>query len=218
MDTVVCFNRVGFESPKELQQHCQTSGELGDAAGMRAFRLLRVMRVVRLVKRFQSIQRQVKVITSTVSAVSSLMLLLAVFLLIFSIVGMRIFGSKSIDSLGDPPSLSLASSCVDAAPAHGLPAFAVALVPGPHSPQQSLLLRTLPTQILPMRIGSPSFAPASTPASFFLSSLYLALPASCAMLPTTRTRKATSSPTRCGFGGKRCETPIQTRIAAHPLR
>ena len=63
---------------------------------LRSFRLVRVLRIGKLVSMFPQIQRQLKVIQKTLSTVSSLIGLITLFLLIFAILGMTLFGNRAI--------------------------------------------------------------------------------------------------------------------------
>ena len=63
------------------------------------YRLVRVLRIGKLVSMFPQIQRQLKVIQKTLSTVSSLIALITLFLLIFAILGMNLFGNRAICEL-----------------------------------------------------------------------------------------------------------------------
>ena len=60
---------------------------------------MRVLRIGKLVRMFPQIQRQLKVIQKTLSTVSSLIALITLFLLIFAILGMNLFGNRAICEL-----------------------------------------------------------------------------------------------------------------------
>ncbi len=63
-------------------------------SGVGALRMLRLLRFVKLFAAFPSLQRQLRAIGASLAAVGSLLLLLFLFLLIFSILGNSIFGGR----------------------------------------------------------------------------------------------------------------------------
>ena len=78
---------------------CEKAGSGGGFSVLRSFRLVRVMRIGKLVRMFPQIQRQLKVISKTLSTVSSLIGLITLFLLIFAILGMNLFGNLTMTEL-----------------------------------------------------------------------------------------------------------------------
>jgi len=94
---------------------------VGGFSVLRSFRLMRVMRIGKLVRMFPQIQRQLKVIQKTLSTVSSLIGLMTLFLLIFAILGMALFGNLAIGNLS--------SEDVDGVPFFREGAYARALRP-----------------------------------------------------------------------------------------
>ena len=78
---------------------CEMRNSGGAFSVLRSFRLVRVLRIGKLVSMFPQIQRQLKVIQKTLSTVSSLIGLIMLFLLIFSILGMSLFGGLSVSEL-----------------------------------------------------------------------------------------------------------------------
>ena len=95
LGTHSCFSAAVGTGLVEDMERCGTQG----VSSLRAFRMLRVLRLVRLMKRFPSVQRQFIVISSTITDVSSLVCIMGIFLIVFSVVAMRIFGGRGIDSL-----------------------------------------------------------------------------------------------------------------------
>merc|ERR1719487_1865956 len=62
--------------------------------GLSALRMLRLVRVFRLVKFLPELQRQFMIMGETLGSVASFLLLLALFIFIFAVLGMFIFGGN----------------------------------------------------------------------------------------------------------------------------
>jgi len=77
---------------------CENAGD-GGISVLRSFRLLRVLRIGKLIRLFPQVQRQLKVIQKTLSTVSSLIGLMTMFILIFAILGMNVFGNYAMCEL-----------------------------------------------------------------------------------------------------------------------
>lgn len=102
LESVIALYQCYMASPDAitgLLPDCSTTSS--GLAVLRAFRLIRVLRIGKLVKAFPQVQRQIKVITKTMGAVSSLVCLMLLFILIYSILGMSLFGAVSVGSLFD---------------------------------------------------------------------------------------------------------------------
>jgi hypothetical protein len=70
----------------------------GGISVLRAFRLFRIVRAVKLVRYFPSLVQQIKVLRASLAAISSLCLLISLWIVIFAILGMSIFGGKLVDA------------------------------------------------------------------------------------------------------------------------
>jgi hypothetical protein len=70
----------------------------GGISVLRAFRLFRIVRAVKLVRYFPSLVQQIKVLRASLAAISSLCMLILLWIVIFAILGMSIFGGKLIDA------------------------------------------------------------------------------------------------------------------------
>lgn len=95
IDQYNCYNQN--EDATLGAKECEGGGN--GTAVLRSFRLVRVLRIGKLVRAFPQIQRQLKVITKTIGAVSSLVALILLFILIFAILGMSLFGGSSMERL-----------------------------------------------------------------------------------------------------------------------
>jgi hypothetical protein len=69
----------------------------GGISVLRAFRLFRIVRAVKLVRYFPSLVLQIKVLRASLAAISSLCLLILLWIVIFAILGMSLFGGKLVD-------------------------------------------------------------------------------------------------------------------------
>jgi hypothetical protein len=79
----------------------------GGISVLRAFRLFRIVRAVKLVRYFPSLVQQIKVLQASLAAISSLCLLISLWIVIFAILGMNIFGGKLVDvETADAPRLN----------------------------------------------------------------------------------------------------------------
>jgi hypothetical protein len=82
----------------------------GGIAVLRAFRLFRIVRAVKLVRYFPSLVQQIKVLRASLAAISSLCALIFLWIVIFAILGMSIFGGKLVDAdTGSTPRLNFDS-------------------------------------------------------------------------------------------------------------
>ena len=62
--------------------------------GLTALRTLRLIRLVKLMRKFKQLQLQVKVLVESLSAISSFCVLLALYMFVYSILGMFLFGAQ----------------------------------------------------------------------------------------------------------------------------
>jgi hypothetical protein len=82
----------------------------GGISVLRAFRLFRIVRAVKLVRYFPSLVQQIKVLQASLAAISSLCFLILLWIIIFAILGMSLFGGKLVDSVtGVAPRLNFDS-------------------------------------------------------------------------------------------------------------
>mmetsp|Transcript_36006 Transcript_36006/g.86996 ORF Transcript_36006/g.86996 Transcript_36006/m.86996 type:complete len:1485 (+) Transcript_36006:2-4456(+) len=98
ISSYTCYTGGDPERPNPVVDCASLEGGAGMSV-LRSFRLVRVLRIGKLVRAFPQIQRQLKVITRTIGAVSSLVTLILLFILIFAILGMSLFGGLAIDDL-----------------------------------------------------------------------------------------------------------------------
>jgi len=64
----------------------------GGGSGLLVLRTFRLVRVGKLLRAFPALQRQIKVVAATLASVSALLVLICLFLSIFAILGMNLFG------------------------------------------------------------------------------------------------------------------------------
>jgi len=82
----------------------------GGISVLRAFRLFRIVRAVKLVRYFPSLVQQIKVLQASLAAISNLCFLILLWIVIFAILGMSLFGGKLVDSVtGVAPRLNFDS-------------------------------------------------------------------------------------------------------------
>jgi hypothetical protein len=78
----------------------------GGGASMAVLRAFRMVRIVKLLRRLPGVQAQIKVLGDTASATGWLLLLIIIFLFIFTVLGMNLFGGLLI-SEWDPEAVAL---------------------------------------------------------------------------------------------------------------
>ena len=66
----------------------------GGGGGITALRTLRLVRLVKLMRRFKQLQLQVKVLVESLSAISSFCVLLGLYMFVYAILGMYLFGAQ----------------------------------------------------------------------------------------------------------------------------
>merc|ERR1712166_1395653 len=69
----------------------------GGGGGLTALRTLRLIRLVKLMRRFKQLQLQVKVLVESLSAISSFCVLLGLYMFVYTILGMFLFGAQFCD-------------------------------------------------------------------------------------------------------------------------
>jgi hypothetical protein len=88
----------GFKPPPEGEE----AGSLPPLTVLRTFRLVRIVRVLRA---FPEIQKQVAIVVDAMGSVAALIALIAIFVVIFTILGMNLFGGK-ITAEWDPEAIT----------------------------------------------------------------------------------------------------------------
>jgi len=69
----------------------------GGGGGITALRTLRLIRLVKLMRKFKQLQLQVKVLVESLAAISSFCVLLGLYMFVYTILGMFLFGAQFCD-------------------------------------------------------------------------------------------------------------------------
>eukprot|EP00286_Rhodomonas_abbreviata_P000279 CAMPEP_0181291404 /NCGR_PEP_ID=MMETSP1101-20121128/1948_1 /TAXON_ID=46948 /ORGANISM="Rhodomonas abbreviata, Strain Caron Lab Isolate" /LENGTH=1755 /DNA_ID=CAMNT_0023395791 /DNA_START=9 /DNA_END=5276 /DNA_ORIENTATION=- len=101
VDTFFCYMEK-----KECREYeiCEEGG----GGGFTVLRTFRLVRVVKLLRAFPDVQKQIKILVSVFGSVAALNALMLIFLLIFCILGMNVFGGTVVEEW-DPSTIALGS-------------------------------------------------------------------------------------------------------------
>lgn len=92
----------------------------GGGGGVTVLRTFRLVRIVKLLRAFPEVQKQVKIVVGILGSVAALIALIFIFLLIFCILGMNVFGG-AIVSEWDPDNVALGAAVYISLPGDTLP-------------------------------------------------------------------------------------------------